>query len=148
MSKVKDGAHDVKPTMSPEELHEAAIMGSVQLLKAGQEFYNEKAAPGELDLVSTVRQYMKDYGIDEGTLAEKFDNNTFVVEATNRHTLAQQFNLTRWVDEQFTIIQAQDGIDTRTMRFQAIYEVKPEEWLKIFKGGLLPNLAEHGIRTY
>jgi len=148
MSKMTDGAHDVKPAMSPEELHEAAVMGSVQLLKAGQAFYNEKADPGELDLVATVREYMKEYGVDEDTLVQKFDNNTFVVESANRHTLAQQFNLTRWADEQFTIIQAQDGIDTRTMRFQAIYEVKPEAWLKIFKEGLLPNLVEHGIRTY
>lgn len=132
--------------LSPEEAQEAAVMGSLGLLKAGQDFYNEKADPDEIDLVQVVRSRLHDQGINDEVLAKSFDQSNFIQEADGKHTHAQQWNLTRWIDEQFTLIQAQDGLDTRLYRYQAMYEVKPEEWLKVFDGGILPNLVEFGIR--
>lgn len=126
--------------------NEQAVMSSLGLLKAGQMFYDEKADPGEMDLVKEVRARLFEKGINEEKLAACFDASNFVQEADGRHTHAQQWNLTRWVDEQFTLIQAQDGVDTRLYRYQAIYEVKPDDWLKVFNDGILPNLAEFGIR--
>lgn len=127
-------------------LEEQAALNGIGLLQAGQMFYNEGADPDEVDLVQAVRQRLFEKGINEDQLAACFDSSNFVQEAGGRHTHAQQWNLTRWVDEQFTLIQAQDGVDTRLFRYQAIYEVQPDVWLKVFDDGILPNLAEFGIR--
>lgn len=127
-------------------LEEQAVLSGLGLMKAGQIFYDEKADPDEVNLVKVVRDRLFEKGINEEKLAACFDSSNFVQEAEGRHTHAQQWNLTRWVDEQFTLIQAQDGVDTRLFRYQAIYEVQPDVWLKVFNDGILPNLAEFGIR--
>ncbi len=129
-----------------EHLATDPVIAGLNLLKAGQSFYEQKAGANELDLVKVVRERLFEHGINEETLTKCFDNSNFVQEAQGRHTHAQQWNLTRWVDEQFTLVQVQDDVDTRLYRYQAMYEVNPDDWLKVFDQGILPNLAEFGIR--
>lgn len=129
--------------LAPEEQAMANVIG---LMQAGQGFYNEKADPNELDLVKVVREKLFSGGVDEDTLNACFDKSNFIQEATGKHTHAQQWNMTRWIDEQFTLVQAQDGVDTRLFRFQSVYELHPDEWLKVFDRGIAPNLLEFGLR--
>ncbi len=119
----------------------------VSLMQAGADFYNEKRDENELDLVRVVRDRLFEKGMSDEQLADCYDNNRFVQEANGRHTHAQQWNLTRWIDEQFTLVQAQDGIDTRIYRFQSVYELGTDEWLKVFDNGIAPNLLEFGLRN-
>ena len=129
--------------MTPEEMAASSVIG---LMQASQNFYNEKADPDELDLVKVVREKLFNGGVSDDVLETCFDKSNFVQEAMGKHTHAQQWNITRWIDEQFTLVQAQDGIDTRLYRFQSVYEVKTDDWLKVFDHGIAPNLLEFGLR--
>ena len=142
--------NQLESTAEPVEqlsTEDQALANVVSLLQAGQQFYNEQRDENELDLVKVVRDRLFEKGMSDEQLANCYDNSRFVQEANGRHTHAQQWNLTRWVDEQFTLVQAQDGVDTRIYRFQSVYELGTDEWLKVFDNGIAPNLLEFGLRT-
>lgn len=119
---------------------------ALDLLQAAQSFYHEPAAATELNLVNELRARFQNVGVSEDVLVRCFDNSCFVREAMGKHAHAQQWNLTRWINEQFNLIQSRDGVDTRLYRYQAIYEIDTNDWLKIFDHGILQNLLEFGLR--
>jgi hypothetical protein len=125
---------------------ETAAANVIGLLQAGQMFYNEKPTPDEVNLVAKVRDWLKEKAVDEELLVAAFDKSNFVQEAEGKHAHAQLFNLNRWMDEQLSIIQAEDNIDTRLFRYQVMYEVSPDQWLTVVEKGVLPNLVEFGLR--
>lgn len=115
-------------------------------LRKIQNFYDDPPAENEIDLVDIVREKLLDAGITEESILQSFDSNGFVREATGRHSHAQLWNLSRWLDEQLSLIQVQDGADTRLLRYQIMYEVPPMKWLTVFEKGILPSLVGYGLR--
>lgn len=131
---------------TPKDIALENVEPALHLLQAGQSFYNEAPAANEVNLVNEIRIRFQNFGVSEEVLNRCFDNSCFVQEAQGKHAHAQQWNLTRWINEQFNLIQSHDGIDTRLYRYQAIYEIDTDAWLKIFDHGILQNLLEFGLR--
>lgn len=131
-----------KIKQSQEDLKNEFVLNSLQQLKKISDFYQESPTEGELDLVALVRADLFSKGVDEGRLKRVFDHNPFVVEAKGRHTHAQQFQLCRWLNQQFEIVQVYDNIPTQLERYQVIFGASIEEWIKIWREGLLIRLRE------
>lgn len=127
---------------SQEELQQDFVRESMQRMQQSCDFYKEKPKEVELDLVALIRADLFNYCVDEDRLQRVFDTNPLVIEAQGRHTHAQQFQLSRWLNQQFNIAQVFDGIPTQLERYQVIFEARPDEWVKIWREGLIVRFRE------
>jgi hypothetical protein len=134
-------------TENEEQLSSTEYAAKVTLerMTNSAKFYSQKRADGELDLVQATRKMLAEAGADEEKLIAHYDTDRFVKEAADKHAHAQQFQLNRFFNGQFCIIDAEDGGDTRLLRYQLIYEVKPSEWLTIMKKSVIPGFVELGL---
>lgn len=125
-----------------EGLAKDHVEQSLNHLKKAMDFYQAPREEDELDLVKEVRDRLFSLGVSEERLQKTYDQNPLVQEANGRHAHAQQFQMTRYLNEQFLIAQVNDGVDTALDRYQLMFEVKPTEWLQIFDQGLSKNFLE------
>ena len=122
----------------------ASLEEAEAMLRRGVDFYNEAPQVDEINLVARVRSLLKDNGLGEDRLVEAYDQNRFVKEAEGRHAHAQQFNLNRYFVDQLSKLEKQ-GDDSRLLRFQLVYEVRPTEWLKIIEQSIVPNILDKDL---
>jgi hypothetical protein len=99
------------------------------------EHYQRPREQNEIDLVEHVRESMIAAGLKD-KVETAFDTSRFIVEARTRTAHAQQYLLNRYFTLQFMLVPQ----DTSTERYALIYEVSPDEWLKIYHGVILPAI--------
>ena len=123
-----------------EEMVEKAVDGVVKLMEAGVAAYNTARQPDEIDIVKEVRAEFVSYGLS-GVLPEAFDNNRFIVEAADKTSHAQVYNLNRWMNLQLSASEE----DTSVERYSLIYDIKPSDWLTIAKQRIIPRMVTLGL---
>ena len=112
----------------------------VKLMEKPMAFYQGKRQDDEMDLIHVVRQKMVDAGLSD-KLVDCFDSNRFIVEAKERPAHAQQYNLNRYFCTQFMAADEQAAIE----RYSLIYEINPDQWLKIFDKTILPAVVNYDL---
>lgn len=125
--------------MQPNEI-ENKLAEVEARFEAPMAFYNSQRDPQDIDLLREVRQMMTEAGLGD-RLPEAFDKNRFIIEAQNRASHAQQYNLNRYLTLQFMACP-QAGT---TQRYSLIYEIAPNEWLRIFRDSILPAMVDYDL---
>lgn len=105
-----------------------------ELMQGPMDYYNSERLPDEMDLVQRVRDLFIQNGAGH-LLNNGFESSRFIIEAKDKSSHAQQFNLNRWLSLQ---LMAKTGSDP-VMRYSLIYEIRPDQWLGIFETRILPN---------
>ena len=106
-----------------------------------QEIYKRDRLDGEYDVVESIRQAMLDSGASRESI-EYFDNHYQIVKARSLNADAQVMHCLLFVTAQLATIDNGYAIDAR----QAIaMQMRPSEWISIFKGKVLPLFIEHDL---
>ena len=111
-----------------------------KFMTASMSRYDAPRAENELNLVDLVRQRLVNSGLGD-RLSAAYDNNRFIIEAQGKTSIAQQYNLNRYLAIQFMAAQQ----DSLMQRYTLIYEVLPAQWLAIFDRTILPALMEFDL---
>lgn len=123
-----------------QEAQDATTEKVLDLMNKPMEFFNQGRAEDEVDMIAEVRDRLFRAGLGE-KLPECFDNNRFIIDAHGRNSHAQQYCLTRYFSTQFMAAQGDTGIE----RYSLIYEVRADEWLKVFDNVILPAVINHDL---
>ena len=130
--------------MSEEKQQEESLSPEAEkiitLMQKPMDFYQSDRKEGEMDLVSIVREKMVEVGLAD-KLPECYDNNRFIQEAKNRPAHAQQYNLNRFFCTQFMAAEEAASLE----RYALIYEIQPDQWLKIFDKTILPAVVNYNL---
>lgn len=117
-----------------------AIHSLTELLQGPMDQYNAARRPDEMDLLAEVRQRMHAVGLKD-KMSTAFECNRFIIEAIDRPAHAQQYNLTRY----FSLQLMACSHDTSVQRYALIYEIRPDEWLKVFDSVILPAIVNFDL---
>ncbi len=128
------------PELPQEEPVNKDVEKVIELMTKPMDFYNSARKEDELDLVATVRQKMVDAGLSD-KLPECQDGNRFIQDAKDRPAHAQQYNLNRYFCTQFMAAKEEAALE----RYALIYEIQPDEWLKIFDKTILPAVVNYDL---
>lgn len=120
-----------EPTIPPAEMKKLDTI--IDVFEAGASFYNRPREENEIDLVKRIREAMIEVGLKDKVI-EAYDENRFIKEAEGRTAHAQQYNLNRYFSTQLMAVEQ----DTSLERYALLYEIRPDQWLEIFKRNILP----------
>lgn len=127
-------------TQLAAQAQDEAYQKFAEMLQNPADHYLTPRVEGEIDLVEIVRERFMNAGLGE-KLASTFDNNRFIVEARDKTSAAQQYNLNRWLALQFMACQH----DTSVQRYALMYNVNALEWLTVFDRAILPAIIDFDL---
>lgn len=130
---VPDGQAEVTPA---QKIANSAL----KEMETTASFYSRPRVENEIDLVKEVRERLVALGAGD-KLKEGFDENRFVIEAADKTAHAQQYNLNRYFNLQLSSVQK----DTSVERYSLIYELRPDQWLKVIEKKILPAIIDNDL---
>jgi hypothetical protein len=101
--------------------------------------YFKPRAEGEIDLVAEVRNILISNGL--GQNIENYDNNRIIVDAVDKSSAVQRFQLNRFFALQMVMVNA----NSTEERFCLIPNGDVSDWLVLFKSKVVPFLIEHSL---
>lgn len=140
----KTAFSEVPRPMTPAELMQKAAEDNLKnMFDTACGYYGGKRLDNELDLVKEIRDRLFAAGVSG--LDVIYDQNRHIQAAVGRKAHAQQYHLNRFFSDQLMLAQALKGVDTRQSRYCLIYEIQPEEWMKIIENQTIPSLISTGL---
>jgi len=103
------------------------------------EAYRAPREQGDTDLVSEVRNILKEVGLHEKLSA--YDGHRYIKEAINKSSNIQRYHLNRYWSLQLMMSDKQSIEE----RYCLIPNGSNNEWLKLFKTKVLPFILENNL---
>lgn len=101
--------------------------------------YFKPRTEGEIDLVAEVRNILVSSGL--GQNIGNYDDNRIIVDAVDKSSAVQRFQLNRFFALQMVMVNA----NSTEERFCLIPNGNVSDWLILFKSKVLPFLIEHNL---
>ena len=119
------------------DLNKAELSG-----KEGMFFQSRKE--GEPNLIDEVRHLLIGNGLGQNVM-QAYDCNPMIVSGNNLTAQAQQWILNRFWDDQFMQLSVIENVDVRVQRFSLIDETPADNWMRLFRQGMLTFITENNL---
>lgn len=104
------------------------------------ELFTTQRQPGELDLISEVRNILCAAGLNK-EVERSYDTNQYIIDGANLTTEAQRFLLNRFWNIQLIAL----GVNSVEQRFCLIDSGEYKDWIKLFKESIVPYAVSNRL---